>query len=125
MTEVVAAFITGDDGRFLICRRPEGKARAHFWEFPGGKVEAGETKREALERECLEELGIRIEAGREIAEAVHEYPELTIRLTLISAKITAGEPSLLEHEELKWIAPGEAADHSFCPADTELLEKIC
>ena len=112
------------EGPFLGIPRRKGIYSGGDLIVSGGKVEAGETKREALERECLEELGIRIEAGREIAEAVHEYPELTIRLTLISAKITAGEPSLLEHEELKWIDPVESSNHRFCPADTVILEKI-
>ena len=80
MTEVVAALIWEGE-RFLACQRPAHKARGLLWEFVGGKVEPGETKEEALRRECREELGVTLKVGDPFMEVVHTYPDLTIRLT--------------------------------------------
>ncbi|MBQ2709054.1 MAG: (deoxy)nucleoside triphosphate pyrophosphohydrolase [Clostridia bacterium] len=123
MTEVVAALIW-DGGRFMICRRPAHKARGLLWEFVGGKVEPGETKAAALIRECREELDITLEVGDVFMDVVHEYPDLTVHLTLFEAKIAAGEPRLLEHSALAWITPDEIGQYEFCPADVEILAKI-
>ena len=123
ITEVVAALIW-DGGRFMICRRPAHKARGLLWEFVGGKVEPGETKAAALIRECREELDITLEVGDVFMDVVHEYPDLTVHLTLFTAKIAAGEPRLLEHSALAWITPDEIGQYEFCPADVEILEKI-
>ena len=123
MTEVVAALIRRGD-RFLICRRPPEKARGLLWEFVGGKVEPGETKRQALARECREELDVAVEAGEVFMEVEHVYPDITIRLTLFNAVIAAGEPQLLEHVDLRWITAGEIGGFDFCPADEVILEKI-
>ena len=122
-TEVVAALIWRD-GKFLICQRPKKKARALLWEFVGGKVEAGETKEEALIRECGEELGITVKVGGVFAEVTHEYPDLTVHLTLFSCEIAAGEPKLLEHADMQWISPSEIPAYEFCPADEVILEKL-
>lgn len=121
--EVVAALIW-KGGRFLICQRPKNKARALLWEFVGGKVEAGETKEEALARECREELAIAVSVGAAFAEVTHEYPDLTVHLTLFCCNIAAGEPELLEHNDMKWIVPAEIPQYPFCPADEEILNKI-
>ena len=123
ITEVVAALIW-DGGRFMICRRPAHKARGLLWEFVGGKVEPGETKAAALIRECREELDITPEVGDVFMDVVHEYPDLTVHLTLFEAKIAAGEPRLLEHSALAWITPDEIGQYEFCPADVEILAKI-
>ncbi len=123
MTEVVAALIWRDD-RFLICRRPANKARGLLWEFVGGKVEPGESKQEALVRECREELAVKVLVEDVFMEVVHEYPDLTVRLTLFRAEIVEGEPQLLEHVELRWITIGEIDNYDFCPADTEILERL-
>ena len=124
MIEVVAALIENSEGKLLICRRPEGKTRAHLWEFVGGKVESGESGRDALIRECREELGIGIETGEEAADIRYDYPDVSIHLVLIRARISEGKPVLREHEDMKWIGPGEESDYSFCPADAEILRKI-
>ncbi len=121
--EVVAALIR-DGERFLICRRPEGKARALLWEFVGGKVEPGETKEQALVRECREELGITVSVGDVYFETEHEYPDLRVRLTLFEASIRSGTPRLLEHCEMKWILPSEIPEYVFCPADVPILERL-
>ena len=123
MIEVVAALIW-DGERFLICQRPENKARGLLWEYVGGKVEAGETKQEALIRECREELGITISVGDVFMDVVHEYPDITVHLTLFHAKITEGTIQLLEHNAVAWITPDEIPQYAFCPADKEINERI-
>ena len=123
MVEVVAALIRRE-GKFLICQRPENKARALLWEFVGGKVEQGETKERALIRECREELGITVAVGTVFAEVVHEYPDITVHLTLFNATIAEGTPIQKEHKDIRWIAPSEIPDYEFCPADIGILQKI-
>ena len=123
MTEVVAALIWDKD-RFMICQRPAHKARALLWEFVGGKVEPGETKEQALVRECREELDITLDVGEVFMDVVHVYPDLTVHLTLFHARIAAGTPKLLEHRDLKWITVSEIPQYAFCPADEEILEKL-
>ena len=123
MTEVVAALIRDND-KFMICQRPANKARPLLWEFVGGKVEPGETKEQALIRECKEELDITLEVDDVFTEAIHEYPDITIRLTVFNAKIAEGVPKLIEHNDLKWITPDEIPQYEFCPADAVILKKI-
>ena len=123
MTEVVAALIWQGD-RFMICKRPAHKARGLLWEFVGGKVERGETKELALIRECREELAVTLAVGDVFMDVVHEYPDLTVHLTLFHATIAAGEPQKLEHNDIRWITPGEIPNFAFCPADEEILRKI-
>lgn len=123
MVDVVAALLWQDD-RFLICRRPPHKARGLLWEFVGGKVESGETKAAALIRECREELAVEIAVGDVFMELIHEYPDLTVRLTLFHASITGGAPQMLEHCGLMWITPEEIGQFAFCPADEEILKKL-
>ena len=124
MTEVVAALIWDND-KFMICQRPEHKARGLLWEFVGGKVELGETKEQALVRECKEELNVLLSVGDVFMDVVHEYPDLTVHLTLFNATIAEGEPQKLEHTDIQWITPSEISNHDFCPADEEILAKIC
>jgi len=123
MTEVVAALIWDKD-RFMICQRPAHKARALLWEFVGGKVEFGETKEQALVRECREELAVTLSVGDVFMDVVHEYPDITVHLTLFNATIAQGVPQKLEHNDIKWIAVSEINNYDFCPADTEILIKI-
>ena len=124
MTEVVAALIWDGD-KFMICQRPANKARALLWEFVGGKVEPGETKEQALIRECKEELDILLSVGDVFMDVVHEYPDITVHLTLFNATIAEGEPQKLEHNDIQWIAPSEIPNFEFCPADEEILARIC
>ena len=121
-TQVVAALVWRND-RFLICQRPAHKARGLLWEFVGGKVEPGETKEEALARECREELDTTVRAGEVFMQLVHEYPDLTVELTLFNATME-GEPRLLEHNDIRWITVEEIDDYDFCPADTEILAAL-
>ncbi len=123
ITEVVAALIW-DENRFMICQRPAHKARGLLWEFVGGKVEAGETKEQALIRECREELAVTLSVGEVFMDVVHEYPDLLVHLTLFHASIAEGVPQMLEHNDIKWITPREIPDYEFCPADEEILKRI-
>ena len=123
MTEVVAALIW-ENNKFMICQRPENKARALLWEFVGGKVESGETKEQALIRECKEELDIILSVGDVFMEVIHEYPDITVHFTLFNATIVEGEPHKLEHNDIQWITPSEIPNHEFCPADEEILKEI-
>lgn len=123
MTEVVAALIWEGD-RFMICQRPAHKARGLLWEFVGGKVEAGETGEQALIRECKEELDVLVSVGDVFMDVVHEYPDITVHLTLFNSTIAYGEPKRLEHNDIKWITPSEISSYDFCPADEEILKKI-
>lgn len=123
MVNVVAALIW-DQGKFMICQRPAHKARALLWEFVGGKVEPGETKEQALIRECREELGVTVSVGDVFMEVVHEYPDITVHLSLYHAAIAEGAPQKLEHNDIRWIYPGQIPAYDFCPADEEILKKI-
>ena len=123
MTDVVAALIWSAD-RFMICQRPAHKARGLLWEFVGGKTEPGETMEEALIRECREELGITVVPGALFMELVHEYPDLTVRLSLYHAVIGNGTPQKLEHRDLRWIPVSQIDDYEFCPADEDILAEL-
>ena len=123
MTEVVAALIWNKD-KFLICQRPENKERGLLWEFVGGKVENGETKENALVRECKEELNITVSVSDVFTEVIHDYPDMTVKLTVFNAAIVKGVPQKTEHNDIKWITPAEIKNYPFCPADKEILEKI-
>ena len=123
ITEVVAALIW-QGNKFMICQRPEHKARGLLWEFVGGKVELDETKGQALIRECQEELAVTLAVGDVFMDVTHEYPDLTVHLTLFNATIAEGEPQKLEHNDIQWITPSDIPNYEFCPADEEILDKI-
>lgn len=123
MVEVVAALIWDND-KFMICQRPANKARALLWEFVGGKVEHGETKEQALIRECQEELAITLSVGDVFMDVVYEYPDITVHLTLFDATIADGVPKKIEHNDIKWIKVSEIDSYDFCPADIEIVKKL-
>ncbi len=123
VTEVVAALIWDGD-RFMICQRPADKARGLLWEFVGGKLEAGETKEQALIRECQEELAITIHVGQEFMKVRHEYPDITVNLTLFNAAIAEGNLQKLEHNDIRWITIEEIPEYDFCPADEGILKRL-
>ena len=123
MTEVVAALIW-DENRFLACQRPAHKARGLLWEFVGGKVEPGETREQALIRECQEELAVTVAVQDVFMEVDHVYPDLTVHLTLFNASITEGIPQKIEHNDLRWITVEEIDQYEFCPADEEILRRL-
>ena len=123
MTEVVAALIWAQD-KFMVCQRPAHKARGLLWEFVGGKVELGETKEQALIRECQEELGVTLSVGEVFMDVIHKYPDLTVHLTLFHATIREGTPQKLEHNDIRWITVSEIDQYAFCPADEEILRRL-
>lgn len=123
ITDVVAALIWQDD-KFMICQRPAHKARGLLWEFVGGKVDPGETMEQALIRECREELAVTVAVGDVFMEVLHEYPDLTVRLTLFNATIESGELQMLEHNDIRYITPEQIHQYDFCPADVEILKKL-
>ena len=123
ITEVVAALIWDGD-KFLICQRPAHKARGLLWEFVGGKVESGETKEQALIRECREELAITLAVNDVFMEVDHQYPDLRVHLTLFNASILEGIPQMLEHNDIRWITTQEIPQYEFCPADEEILRRL-
>ena len=123
MTEVVAALIW-DENRFLACQRPAHKARGLLWEFVGGKVEPGETREQALIRECQEELAVIVAVQDVFMEVDHVYPDLTVHLTLFNASIAEGVPQKIEHNDLRWITVEEIEQYPFCPADEEILRRL-
>ena len=117
----VAAAIIQRDGVILAARRAHGM---DGWEFPGGKVEPGETKEEALIRECREELDVTVAVEEVFMEVTHEYPDLTVHLTLFHAKIVEGVPKKLEHNDIRWLTAEEIDRFPFCPADEEILKRL-
>ena len=123
VTEVVAALIWEGD-RFLICQRPAHKARGQLWEFVGGKVEPGETKEQALIRECQEELAVTLSVGEVFMEVDHDYPDLNVHLTLFNTAISEGTPQMLEHNDIRWITVEEIPQYEFCPAYETILKKL-
>lgn len=123
MTEVVAALIW-DGRRFMACQRPAHKARGLLWEFVGGKVEPGETLEAALVRECREELAVSIKVDGVFMDVIHEYPDLSVHLTLFHASIVDGVPQKLEHHDIRWITVEEIDQYAFCPADQDILVKL-
>ena len=123
MTEVAAALIWDGD-KFMICQRPAHKARGLLWEFVGGKVEPGETREQALIRECREELAVTVSVGEVFLDVIHEYPDLLVHLTLFNAAIAEGVPQKLEHNDIRWITVDEIPSYDFCPADEEILKRL-
>lgn len=123
ITEVVAALIWSKN-KFMICQRPAHKSRGLLWEFVGGKVEPGETKQQALIRECREELAITLSVREVFMDVIHEYPDLTIHLTLFNASIQEGIPQKLEHNDIRWVGVDEIDQYTFCPADEEILGRL-
>ena len=124
IVDVVGAIIKDGD-RYLVGQRAANKAQGGLWEFMGGKIEPGETPEQALARECREELALEIEDERIIDSVVHEYPEKTIRLTLISCSPKPGSiPKALEHQQIRWVTVSEMRGIPFAPADSELIDKL-
>lgn len=121
--EVVAAIIE-KDGRILICRRAENKTRALKWEFPGGKIEPGETPEQAVLRECREELYVDLCVKGEFMRVLHSYPDIEIQLTVFRTAIIGSDPRCIEHKEIRFVYPSELADFELCPADITVAEKI-
>lgn len=124
LTLQVAAGIIWREGRFLAAKRPEGKPRAGFWEFPGGKQERGESMEQALARELAEELGIVCKAVLPWRTLTHEYPDVRVELHVMHVTDFSGEPHPKDGQELRWVTPGAARELPFLPADKDIVEAV-
>ena len=121
--EVVAAIVRSN-GKILITRRLNHVHLAGLWEFPGGKVEPGESWEVALLREIREELGMEIAVGPEIFTIEHDYPTRSVRLHFFNCTVIRGDPQPLDVSDLRWVTPAELADFEFPPADAELIKRL-
>ena len=120
----VAAAVISVDGKYLITKRKEGKHLAGYWEFPGGKVEKGETTLDALTREILEEVGLEIRVNRLLHESFPEYPERLVHMNFYDCDILSGEATAIECAEIAWIKPDEFKLYEFPPADEGIIEML-
>ncbi|MEJ5998625.1 (deoxy)nucleoside triphosphate pyrophosphohydrolase [Corynebacterium sp. H130] len=121
--EVTGAVIV-KDGKVLGAKRGEGKSLAGYWEFPGGKIEPGETPKEALARELREELHIDAEVGEFVTTTEHEYDFAIIVLSTYYCSLEKGEPKLTEHAEVRWLTGAEMLELEWAPADIPAVEII-
>ncbi len=119
---VAALFRRGAE--VLVQQRGPGGARGLLWEFPGGKVEPGESEPAALVRECREEMGVESEVGRKLAEVHHRYADLEVELVLYAATLTRGEPQALHAHALRWLAVDRLAELPFCEADGPFIRSL-
>ncbi len=124
MLEVVCGVIENAAGQFLACLRPSGKHLSGLWEFPGGKVDPGESPEAALARELMEELAVEVEVGLPLGAVTWNYPDRTILLQPFRCRITGGEMRALEHEKLHWCAPEHFHELTWAPADLPILREI-
>lgn len=124
MVTVAAAIIRNEKGEILICKRGPGGSCAYLWEFPGGKLEAGETLEECLVRECREELDVEVAVGDLYDKTIYHYPERKTAIYFYNAKIISGDVRRLVHEDIQWAAPARLTEFPFCPADVEMIGKM-
>ena len=124
MTRVSAAIIKNSDNEILICQRGPGGSCEFLWEFPGGKIEPGESPEECLVRECREELEIDIEVLDLFEQTKYSYPEREIEFMFFSASLKNGSPTPSVHKNIKWVSPDKLQDYEFCPADVSVIEKL-
>lgn len=120
----IAAAILIENHKILICQRAGLGSCANLWEFPGGKLEPGETLQECALRECKEELGITLKIGELFAESVYHYPDREVEITFFLAKRVSGEPRQKVHQALCWASPTELPCYPFCPADEDVVTKL-
>jgi 8-oxo-dGTP diphosphatase len=121
----VVAAVVRERGRILVTRRLPGGPLGGLWEFPGGKVEAGESEREALAREIGEELGCEVAVGRELFRHDHDYPHVHVDLAFYECTLAPGAtPRCLAVAEIAWVLPEELARREFCPADVPVLARV-
>ncbi len=124
MTRVSAAIIKNSDNEILICQRGPGGSCEFLWEFPGGKIEPGESPEECLVRECREELEIDIEFLDLFEQTTHSYPEREIEFIFFTASLKKGAPVPSVHNCIKWVLPDKLQDYEFCPADVYVVNDL-
>lgn len=123
ITKVTAAIIRQDD-KILICRRGLGGSCSGLWEFPGGKLEIGETLENCLIRECQEELGLQIKIKDIFTQTSHIYGDKKMDFTFFNAEIISGEMKMSVHQDIQWVTPKELKHYTFCPADVEIARSL-
>lgn len=121
---VVGAIIENDLNEIFCALRGPEMSLANYWEFPGGKIEAGETPEQALVREIREEFNCLIEVGEKVEDTTYEYEKVIVRLETYMAKLVDGQPTALEHADTKWVSREEITELNFAPADIPAVEKI-
>ncbi|MFD0672230.1 8-oxo-dGTP diphosphatase MutT [Cohnella sp. GCM10027633] len=124
MIRVAAAIIENEQGRILIARRSPGKSQGGLWEFPGGKIEAGESVEDCLRRELREEMAIEIEPYAYFGENNHVYDTVCIKLLAYRAKWLGGEIQLVDHDEVRWISCNQLKEYAFAPADIKFVDML-
>ena len=124
MPIVVAAAVIFRDGRVLLTRRAEGQHLAGMWEFPGGKLEDGESRAEALVRECREECGIEVEVAEILEVTHHRYPEKEVLLLFYRCELRSGEVRHLQVADHAWVSPDALDDYPLPPADEGVVARI-
>jgi 8-oxo-dGTP diphosphatase len=124
VVEVAAGLIRDAAGRYLITRRRRGSHLAGLWEFPGGKLEAGETPAAGLQRELQEELSGRFAVGELVETVRWEYPDRTVVLHFFACRLESGAIAPREEQAMEWVEPSRLADYDFPPADRELIQRL-
>ena len=120
----VTAAIIRQEQQYLICQRAHDDELPLLWEFPGGKLEPGETLEECIIRECQEELGVDIRICGEFGKTSYPYKQWELVFTFFDAEIAVGTPVTTVHEQIRWVSAAELKEYTFCPADVEIVEKL-
>jgi 8-oxo-dGTP diphosphatase len=123
MVRVTAAIIVNSGKIFIAKRKPPGRMPG-MWEFPGGKIEEGESPEQCLRRELHEEFGIDAAVGRHVGTSIYQYEFYTVELMAYRTRIIAGEITLNDHSDMAWVVPGDLSGYEFAPADLPFVEKI-
>jgi len=121
---VVGAIIENDKHEIFCALRNPNMVLANYWEFPGGKIEVGESPEQALSREILEEFNCSIQVGEKVEDTIHEYEKFIVHLETYKATIIKGEPIVLEHAEIRWVPRNQLLELNFAPADIPAIKKI-
>jgi 8-oxo-dGTP diphosphatase len=124
MVHVAAAVIENREGRVLIARRKPEISLGGYWEFPGGKIEEGETPAQCAARELHEEMDVRVETGDVIAETTHDYGDKVVHLVAVRALLLGGHMRLHDHDDIRWVTVPEMGDYLFAPADEAIVERL-
>ena len=124
MMRTVTAAVWEEEGRIFIARRKAGKNLSGKWEFPGGKIEPGETPQEALKREIMEELSMTIEVGELLCRVFFQEGPIDLELLAYRVRRVSGEPVLSEHDMMRWVSPGELGSFDLAESDRKVVERI-